>query len=75
MKILISSVQYAAAHGKQPRGRGGWAFHTDPNVDASSKEIFWFNGTWTDAWKAARAHFAQRNAQTGSTEWMVYVLS
>lgn len=34
--MRVSTTQYEAAHGKSPRGKGGWAFE------------FKMNGHWTD---------------------------
>jgi len=49
-------------HGRRPSGRGGWAFQASRTPWAYSRdlfgEIFWANGTFTEARQAAQAHFA-----------------
>jgi hypothetical protein len=47
--VLISTTEYQAAHGHQPRGRGSWAFHMQGLHD-----IFWVhNSTYGEAKKQA----------------------
>lgn len=46
--ITVSTRPYYRSHMKEPKGRGSWAF------DIAGK-IEWFNGTYTEARKAAVA--------------------
>ncbi len=59
MKIEFLTSAYCFAHGHPPRGRGGWAFRID-----RSAAIFWANGTYVEAKKAA-AEEAKRLAPSG----------
>lgn len=56
--VRIDSWRYAANLGHQPKGFGNWAFHPDFNVDALDNSIFWITANYSDAKKAAKAHFA-----------------
>ena len=52
-KVEVNSDGFQFAHGRKPSGRGGWAFHPDFDVDPSSSEIIWANGTFTEARREA----------------------
>lgn len=56
MKTEIVTTQFEFAHGKKPSGHGCWAFATkrNPLID----KIFYFTGIYSEAKKAAQAHFA-----------------
>ena len=43
-KVTIVTTQYVASHGKEPRGRGSWAFQMGGRRDA---EIYWTPGSTT----------------------------
>lgn len=51
MKLRIETGQYQFAHGKNPRGRGYWWF------EANTGETFQIDATYSEAKKAALAHF------------------
>lgn len=53
----FNTTRYEADYGRKPRGFGHWAFAlaNDPEPNA----IFWHAGTYAEAKKAARAHFAK----------------
>jgi hypothetical protein len=55
----FTTRQYEAAHGRQPRGTGHWAFCPEGQYhrDDYLQFVFWAQGTFTDAKRAARAHF------------------
>ena len=52
------TTDYEFAHGRKPKGRGGWYFSTErtPNFD-DPNTFFSANGTYGEAKKAARVHF------------------
>ncbi|MBR9837042.1 MAG: hypothetical protein GYB50_04010 [Rhodobacteraceae bacterium] len=52
--IEFDTSAYVSSHGRQPKGRGSWAFATDPDAD-SSEAIFSPSMTYTDAKVWARA--------------------
>ena len=63
MKPEVNTRVFEFSHGKKPRGEGYWAFNTQDRLEGA----FWFNGSYSEAKKAAQAHFAG--------EPVVYVLS
>lgn len=50
--VYVSTAQYLRAHGRPPRGRGGWAFFFDRN-DAIDSAFWVYNSTYADARKVA----------------------
>ncbi len=54
MEFIINA--YIFEHGKRPGGVGGWAFSLHKNPQPA--QIFWVRGTYAEAKKQARAHFA-----------------
>jgi hypothetical protein len=48
--ITVNTTQFEFSHGKAPKGRGSWAFKLGARA-----ELFWHNGTFTEARKAAKA--------------------
>jgi hypothetical protein len=64
----FNTSEYRFSHGKEPRGTGSWAFSTVKAPVAGVNEIFWFNGSYGDAKKAARKYFKGFGAT-----YMVYV--
>jgi hypothetical protein len=55
--IEFNTSGYRFATGKEPRGGGSWGFSAKRNYD-STTDVFWANGTYGEAKKAARAHFS-----------------
>jgi hypothetical protein len=76
--IEIDSAHFYFAHGRSPRGTGGWAFALDPHEREYDK-MFWCTpgATFLEAKRQARAHFkalaAANNHGTGILT--VYVMS
>lgn len=64
MTVDFTTRPFECAHGKLPRGRGSWAFCPVQNAysDNYLDFVFWFNGRYTDAKRAAAKHF---NKQPG----------
>jgi hypothetical protein len=52
--ITVSTSKYQFSHGKQPRGRGSWAFFFDGHT--AIDDALWHNGTYGEAIKMARAY-------------------
>ena len=52
-KIEIDAGPYVRAHGKRPRGRGGWAFAA--NGRDGIDELIWANGLYRDAVREAKS--------------------
>lgn len=75
LEIAFRTDDYVASTGKEPRGRGSWAFSTVRDIDSSSPDIFWSPScTYAEARKMARAHFAALKVKVdGAVE--VWVLS
>jgi hypothetical protein len=66
MRKTISTRMYVASHGKQPRGRGAWAFVTAENADTLSQpgvtiagvHVEWVNDSlYSDAVKSLSAGY------------------
>lgn len=57
MSIEFIATPFVASHGKQPKGRGVWAFSIERNPVIDD---VWFSPsvTFSDAKKLARQHFA-----------------
>lgn len=51
--IEVETSGYEFAHGKKPRGRGGWAFAVDGNDDLDA--LLWTQGTYGEAVREAKA--------------------
>lgn len=49
----VKTTAYEFSHGDRPRGIGAWAFAYRRDADLS--EIFWINGGYGEAKKAAKA--------------------
>lgn len=54
----FNTTHFEFAHGKKPRGTGNWAFGTQPCTPV--EKCFFVSGTFSEAKKAARAHFVGR---------------
>ena len=60
MKVTVNAVEYRIANGgKNPRGRGSWAF--GPRRNASVEQVVFFNGSYADAKAKAVAFFAAKH--------------
>lgn len=59
----FDTIEYVKSHGREPRGRGGWAFSDvrNPSHDVPNGEpggFFWApSGTYAEAKRAAREHY------------------
>lgn len=62
-RMTFDTTAYRHSHGKEPRGEGNWAF-SDAFAPGASDPIFWKNGTYSEAKKAARAYFNERTVIT-----------
>lgn len=60
----FNDIEYRISHGKQPRGKGQWAFSTKRKCEP--EDTFFSFGTLTAAKKEAAKHF------TGATT--IYIL-
>jgi len=61
MTVEISTRDFEAAHGKQPRGRGSWGFCPANHYDAIDylDHVKWFHQmTFAEARRNARVHFS-----------------
>ena len=56
--VYVHKSNYRNTHGKNPSGRGSWAF--GHKKDPKPEHIFWHHGTFSDAQKAAVTHAKQR---------------
>jgi hypothetical protein len=59
MKVEFEVGFFYAAHGRRPRGRGGWLFCPAEFYRDSDylQHVVNFNGTYAEARRAATAHF------------------
>lgn len=69
MAITFDNIEYIKAHGKNPTGRGSWAFSVDRR--GQNDVLFSPSMTLTDAKKWAKAELAA----AGVTSGKLYVLS
>ena len=58
--VDFNTNEFERSHGRQPRGRGGWGFVAYEFSRANNylDHVKWFNGTYQDAKRQARAAFA-----------------
>jgi hypothetical protein len=62
--VRFDSHLFERSHGKQPRGEGMWCFAPEGDDRAGRTDRrFWFNGTFAEAKKAAKAHYTQLNVR------------
>jgi hypothetical protein len=63
-KPTINTRPYTTSHGKNPRGYGSWAFCPDKRAkdDDYLSHTEWFKGTYGEAAKQAREHFAGKTS-------------
>jgi hypothetical protein len=59
MTVYVDTREFEVAHGRKPRGRGGWAFFFEYG---QTGEAFWANGTYAEARRAAVAEAKRRGA-------------
>lgn len=60
MSVEFNTREYRFSHGKEPAGRGSWAFKLPGNPD-----LVWHNGTYSEAKKAARQSLIERARKLG----------
>ena len=64
--IYFNTSYYLASHGKEPKGRGFWAFDAalinGCFILPYGEEIYWANGTYSEARAKARKYFAEKYA-------------
>ena len=53
-QVVVSTREFEMAHGRSPRGRGGWAFFFDGATRV--EEAVWFNGLFSEARRQAVLH-------------------
>ena len=58
--VEFNTNEYEREHNRMPRGRGGWGFVAYEFSRANNylDHVKWFNGTYQDAKRQARAAFA-----------------
>lgn len=54
-QVSVNTSEYRFSHGREPKGRGCWAFSytRDPNFASNNGEVMWFTGTYAEARKQA----------------------
>jgi hypothetical protein len=63
MKIEVDTSEFEFAHGKKPRGRGGWAFGFTRR--ATLEDLYWtHNATYSEATKLAKAKARELGVHT-----------
>lgn len=69
-KVLVETRVYVFSHGKQPRGRGFWAFTFGTRTYEKLSEVWWAPGSmmYGEAVKLARLEAARRGAIYISTQ-------
>lgn len=62
VKTTIDTDKYFASHLKAPRGKGRWGFCPSKAWGTANylDHVFWFNGTYAEAKRAAIAHFSAK---------------
>ena len=68
--IAVSTRLYTRSYGKQPRGKGTWAFSIGDTkgYEDPTEALFVYNKTYSEALKIARLEAQNQNAE------LVYVL-
>ena len=51
--VTIITDEYELAHGKKPRGDGGWAFFRHSHCSVVHEEPIWKQGTFSEAKRQA----------------------
>lgn len=59
-QVRVNTSEFQFSHGREPKGRGCWAFsyNRDPDFASNSGEVMWFTGTYAEARKQAIAQAA-----------------
>lgn len=59
-QVRLDTSEYRFSNGREPKGRGCWAFSFKRNPDFASKsgELMWITGTFAEARKQAIAEAA-----------------
>ncbi len=70
-RTIFDTSQFVESHGHDPRGRGSWAFAL--KLGSEDVDIFWHNGLYTEARKAAKENFLKGRQKDETVR--VYVLS
>lgn len=63
MSVFVDSTEYRLAHGKEPRGMGGWMFFFDREQDVMKAWSAPANSSYGEAKKAAVAEAKRRGAR------------
>lgn len=66
--VYFNTTAYERAWARSPRGQGYWAFFAKGRDEA---DLFWVNGTYTEAKRKARAYFAAKYPAAGSVDVVV----
>lgn len=61
--VEIETYQFVMAHGKEPRGRGSWAFFPDQK-NQPLESAMWHTGLYSEACKAAKIEAAAKGITT-----------
>jgi hypothetical protein len=56
--VTVDTRPYFRSHLREPRGTGSWAFQ----IGRDEENLFWHNGTYGEARKAAQAEARRRGA-------------
>ncbi len=57
--VTVDTSEYRFSHGREPKGRGCWAFSEKRDPDFSNKEeVKWYSGTYAQARRQAVAEAA-----------------
>jgi hypothetical protein len=54
-RVYVETLEFIRAHGRQPRGRGSWAFCARRNACGGDADIIWENGLYAQARERAKA--------------------
>lgn len=57
----VSTSRYEFSHGRSPRGQGSWGFFLG---SSSLEDLFWANGTYSEARRAAVAEANRRGVSS-----------
>lgn len=74
VRVEFNTAPFVASHGKEPRGRGSWAFGTVRNPNVANQDICWFSPggmTFGEAKKWAKREVARRFGPDASGELFV----
>lgn len=58
--VTVDTSEYSFSHGREPKGRGCWAFSEKRDPDFTNKnEVKWYSGTWAEAKRQAVTEAAE----------------